>query len=105
MRNSVTSDCADSVTIRISKCYRIQVYSLMSLSSQNDLDNFYDDFHTTLNTNRTQYTSNIIMVDFNEKLGAAVKTALTSLDTEKEVKGDNLIHFVVPNGVKIMNLK
>jgi len=61
-----TSDRVASVTIKISKRYDIkiiQAYAPTSLSSQDALDEFYDDLRTALQRKKAHF--NIIKGDFN----------------------------------------
>ena len=63
-----TSNRVASVTIRISKRYKIriiQVYAPTSVSSQEELEEFYDDLQTEMRHKKTHY--NVIMGDFNAK--------------------------------------
>ena len=65
-----TSNRVASVTIRISKRYKIriiQVYAPTSVSSQEELEEFYDDLQTEMRHKKTHY--NVIMGDFNAKVG------------------------------------
>ena len=100
-----TSDRVASVTLRISKRYRltiIQVYAPTSVSSQEELDNFYDDLYTTLNNNKTHY--NIIMGDFNAKIGQGNEDCVGKFGYgERNERGDDLINFAVAHNFKIMN--
>ena len=65
-----TSIRVASATIRISKRYKIriiQVYAPTSVSSQEELEEFYDDLQTEMRHKKTHY--NVIMGDFNAKVG------------------------------------
>ena len=65
-----TSNRVASVTIRISKRYKIiiiQVYAPTSVSSQEELEEFYNDLQTEMRHKKTHY--NVIMGDFNAKVG------------------------------------
>ncbi|XP_066956327.1 craniofacial development protein 2-like [Macrobrachium rosenbergii] len=102
---TATSDRVVSVTLRISKRYRltiIQVYAPTSVSSQEELDNFYDDLYTTLNNNKAHY--NIIMGDFNAKIGQGNEDCVGKFGYgERNERGDDLINFAVAHDSKIMN--
>ncbi|XP_066963543.1 craniofacial development protein 2-like [Macrobrachium rosenbergii] len=102
---TATSDRVIGVTLRISKRYRltiIQVYAPTSVSSQEELDNFYDDLYTTLNNNKTHY--NMIIGDFNAKIGQGNGDCVCKLGYgERNERGDDLINFAVAHDFKIMN--
>ncbi|XP_066943537.1 craniofacial development protein 2-like [Macrobrachium rosenbergii] len=101
---TATSDRIASVTLRISKRYRltiIQVYAPTSVSSQGALDNFYDGLYTTINNNKAHY---IIMGDFNAKIGQGNEDCVGKFGYgERNERGDDLINFSVAHDFKIMN--
>ena len=102
---TTTSDRVASVTLRISKIYRlliIQVYAPTSRSSQEELDNFYDDIYNTLNTNKAHY--NIIMGDLNAKIGQGNEECVGKFGYgERNERGEDLINFATAHNFKIMN--
>ena len=60
-----TSNRVASVTIRISKRYKIriiQVYAPTSVSSQEELEEFYDDLQTEMRHKKTHYNVIIIII-------------------------------------------
>ena len=92
-----SSDRVASVTIRISKRYKIrvvQVYAPTSLSSQEELDEFYEDLYTEMKYKKAHF--NIIMGDFNAKVGNFGYGI-------RNERGDDLINFAIANRLKIMN--
>ena len=80
----------------------IQVYAPTSVSSQEELEEFYDDLQTEMRHKKTHY--NVLMGDFNAKLGKGVKTvsALFGYGVRND-HGDDLINFATAHGFKIMN--
>ncbi|XP_037804046.1 craniofacial development protein 2-like [Penaeus monodon] len=94
-----TSDRVASVTIKISKRYDIkiiQAYAPTSLSSQDALDEFYDDLRTALHRKKAHF--NIIKGDFGDEdcVGPF------GYGTRKE-RGDDLVNFATTNNFKITN--
>ncbi|XP_037780209.1 craniofacial development protein 2-like [Penaeus monodon] len=82
-----TSDRVASVKIKISKRYDIkiiQAHAPTSLSSQDALDEFYDDLRTALQRKKAHF--NIIKGDFNAN-----------------ERGDDLVNFATTNNFKITN--
>ena len=102
---TATSDRVASVTLRISKRYRltvIQVYAPTSMSSQEELDNFYDDLYNNMNSNKAHF--NIIMGDFNAKIGQGNEDCLGKFGFgQRNERGDDLINFALAHDFKIMN--
>ena len=100
-----TSERVASVTIGISKRYRLhiaQVYAPTSESTQEDLDKFYDDINTNLQNCKSHFI--IIMGDFNAKVGAATGDAVGGYGIgNTNDRGEDLINFATGNGFKIMN--
>ena len=102
---TTTSDRVASVTLRISKIYRlliIQVYAPTSRSSQEELDNFYDDIYNPLNTNKAHY--NITVGDLNAKIGHENEECVGKFGYgERNERGEDLINFATAHNFKIMN--
>ena len=100
-----TSNRVASVTIRISKRYKIriiQVYAPTSVSSQEELEEFYDDLQTEMRHKKTHY--NVIMGDFNAKVGKGDEDCVGSFGYGvRNDRGDDLINFATAHGFKIMN--
>ena len=100
-----TSNRVASVTIRISKRYKIriiQVYAPTSVSSQEELEEFYDDLQAEMRHKKTHY--NVIMGDFNAKVGKGDEDCVGSFGYGvRNDRGDDLINFVTAHGFKIMN--
>ena len=100
-----SSDRVASVTIRISKRYKIrvvQVYAPTSLSSQEELDEFYDDLYTEMKYKKAHF--NIIMGDFNAKIGNGDEECVGNFGYGiRNDRGDDLINFAIANKLKIMN--
>ena len=100
-----TSNRVASVTIRISKQYKIriiQVYAPTSVSSQEELEEFYDDLQTEMRHKKTHY--NVIMGDFNAKVGKGDEDCVGSFGYGvRNDRGDDLINFATAHGFKIMN--
>ncbi|XP_066966027.1 craniofacial development protein 2-like [Macrobrachium rosenbergii] len=71
------------------------VYAPTSVSSQEELDNFYDGLYTHYN---------IIMGDFNAKIGQGNEDCVGKFGYgERNERGDDLINFAVAHDFKIMN--
>ena len=100
-----TSNRVASVTIRISKRYKIriiQVYAPTSVSSQEELEEFYDDLQTEMRHKKTHY--DVIMCDFNAKVGKGDEDCDGSFGYGvRNDRGDDLINFATAHGFKIMN--
>ena len=100
-----TSNRVASVTIRISKRYKIriiQVYAPTSVSSQEELEEFYDALQTEMRHKKTHY--NVIMGDFNAKVGKGDEDCVGSFGYGvRNDRGDDLINFATAHGFKIMN--
>ena len=100
-----SSDRVASVTIRISKRYKIrvvQVYAPTSLSSEEELDEFYDDLYTEIKYKKAHF--NIIMGDFNAKIGNGDEECFGNFGYGiRNDRGDDLINFAIANKLKIMN--
>ena len=100
-----SSDRVASVTIRISKGYKIrivQVYAPTSLSSQEELDEFYEDLYTEMKYKKAHF--NIIMGDFNAKVGNGDEECVGNFGYGiRNERGDDLINFTIANRLKIMN--
>ena len=100
-----TSNRVASVTIRISKRYKIriiQVYAPTSVSSDEELEEFYDDLQTEMRHKKTHY--NVIMGDFNAKVGKGDEDCVGSFGYGvRNDRGDDLINFATAHGFKIMN--
>ena len=90
-----TSNRVASVTIRISKRYKIriiQVYAPTSVSSQEELEEFYDDLQTEMRHKKTHY--NVIMGDFNAKVGKGDEDCVGSFGYGvRNDRGDDLINW------------
>jgi len=100
-----TSDRVASLTIKISKRYKIkivQVYAPTSLSTQEELDEFYDDLQTEMQHKKAHY--NIVMGDFNAKVGTGDENCVGRFGygTRNE-RGDDLVNFAIANNFKIAN--
>ena len=100
-----TSDRVASVTINISKRYKIkiiQIYAPTSLSTQDVLDEFYDDLQTEMQNQKAHY--NIIMGDFNAKVGDGDEECVGSFGYgTRNDRGDDLVNFATAHGFKIVN--
>ena len=100
-----TSNRVASVTIRISKRYKIriiQVYAPTSVSSQEELEEFYDDLQTEMRYKKTHYL--VIMGDFNAKVGKRDEDCVGSFGYGvRNDRGDDLINFATAHAFKIMN--
>ncbi|XP_037781428.1 craniofacial development protein 2-like [Penaeus monodon] len=100
-----TSDRVASVAIKISKRYDIkiiQAYAPTSLSSQDALDEFYDDLRNALQRKKAHF--NIIKGDFNAKVGNGDEDCVGPFGygTRNE-RGDDLVNFATTNNFKITN--
>ena len=82
----------------------IQVYAPTSLSSKEDLDEFYDDLNTELDRpdNASHFTT--IMGDFNAKVGRGAEDCMGNFGYgNRNDRGEDLVNFAVSRGYKIMN--
>jgi len=102
---NATSDRVISVTLNISKRYNlkvIQVYAPTSLSCEEELEQFYEDLYSEFNNNKAHF--NIIMGDFNAKIGRGEEECLGPFSYgNRNDRGDDLINFATANNFKIMN--
>ena len=95
------------ITIQFSKRYLmkiIQVYAPTSLSSQEDLDEFYDDLNTELDRPDNASHFATIMGDFNAKVGRGDEDCMGNFGYgDRNDRGEDLVNFAVSRGYKIMN--
>ena len=104
--NSI-SDRVAWLKVKLNKRYTlkiIQIYAPTAISSEEDIETFYDDVKKILDTEKTHYT--MVMGDFNAKVGKA-KVGETSMGKfgigERNERGDKLINFAETYGLKIAN--
>ena len=99
------SDRVASVTIQLSKRYKlniIQVYAPTSQSTQQEIDNFYDDLNSLLQGTRKHF--NVIMGDFNAQVGQGNEHCVGKFGYKiRNERGEDLVNFATANGFKIMN--
>ena len=99
-----TSDRVASVTTCISRRYKlkiIQVYAPTSLSSQEELDNFYDDLYTAMQNNKAHFN---IIGDYNAKVGGGDEECLGAFGNgDRNDRGEDLVNFTIAHGFKITN--
>ena len=83
----------------------IQVYAPTSLSSEEELDSFYDTLDITLNSHRSQ--RNYVMGDFNAKIGNKQHEDELAVGQhssgERNESGERLIQFAESQNLKIIN--
>ena len=81
-----------------------QVYTPTSMSSEEELENFYDDLQTTMSHDKSQ--CKIIMGDFNPKVGEGnEKHVWGNLDTELEMKKEmSLTTFLLSMTLKLITV-
>ena len=82
----------------------IQVYAPTSSSSEQEIEEFYDDLSKIIEENKTNYT--MIIGDFNAKVGVA-RNSESSVGKhgigQRNERGDMLVNFAERNGLKITN--
>ena len=75
---------------------------ILLVSSQEELEEFYDDLQTEMRHKKTHY--NVIMGDFNAKVGKGDEDCVGSFGYGvRNDRGDDLINFATAHGFKIMN--
>ena len=84
----------------------IQVYSPTSLSSKEDLDEFYEDLNTEFDRpdNASHFTT--VMGDFNAKVGRGAEDCMGNFGYgDRNDISEDLVNFTVSRGYKIMNTR
>ena len=101
------SDRVAYVTIKLNKMYTlkvIQVYAPTSTSSEEEIEQFYDDISKVLDVEKTKYT--ILMGDFNAKVGKK-KDGESCMGKfgigQRNERGEMLVNFSERYNMKIMN--
>ena len=101
------SDRVAYLTIKLNKMYTlkvIQVYAPTSISSDEEIEKFYDDISKVLDEEKTKYT--ILMGDFNAKVGKKNdgESCMGKFGIgQRNERGEMLVNFSERYNMKIMN--
>ena len=99
------SDRIACLTLKLSSLHKIsifQVYAPTSLSSQENIDKFYDDLREAIAEDKQQF--NMVIGDFNSKVGKGKEACFGNYGLgERNERGEHLVNFALEQNMKIAN--